>query len=129
MSRCAFCRFDGIARSRKARSMSVNTTAGEVVGNWRRSMVSQDILQAAMQQSAMQLARRSAVVSRISSIRHPVFRVLKKVSIFRRRAYQPSLCTASAWLATGGLVISFQKMAGRSAGGVISQGNRLNVTA
>jgi len=33
----------------------------------------------------------------------------EKVSIFQRRAYHLSLCTASAWFATGRFVINFQK--------------------
>lgn len=90
------CLFDGIDRSRRALSISVKTAAGEVVEDWRRSIVNHDIRQDTTQQSAMQLASRSAVARRISSMRQPVFSVLKNVSIFQRREYQTSFCTASA---------------------------------
>jgi len=67
--------------------VSVKTTAGDAVGDWRCRIASQEIRQATTQQSAMQFASRSAVVNRKFSILHPVFSVLKKVSIFQRRAY------------------------------------------
>ena len=87
----------------------------------RRSIVSQWMRQATTQHSAMRLARRSAVVRRASSIRHPDLRVLK-VSMLQRRAYRPSLWTASSWVVTSGLVISFHRGGGRSGGGSISSG-------
>ena len=86
-------------------------------GASRLSIVNQDTRHASTQHSAMQLAGRPAVARRISSIRPPVFRVRKNVSIFHRRAYHSSLLTASAGVVTGRFVISFQKMGARPSGG------------
>src|SRR4051812_50095843 len=70
-----------------------------------------------MQKTAISLTRRSAVLSRLSSARQPDFRILWNVSIFQRKAYQRSFSTAAPCDRTGKSVISFQSIAGRSAGG------------
>src|SRR4051794_41958868 len=69
-----------------------------------------------MQKTAISLTRRSAVLSRLSSARQPDFRILWNVSIFQRKAYQRSFSTAAPCDRTGKSVISFQSIAGRSAG-------------
>ncbi len=58
------------------------------------------------------VTRRSAVCSRASSALQPDFRVLWKVSIFQRIAYQSSFSMASSWERTGRSVISFQSILG-----------------
>ena len=66
----------------------MTTAVGDAFGASRLSIVGHDTRHATTQHKAMQFASRSAVAKRSSSIRHRVFRVRKKVSIFQRRAYQ-----------------------------------------
>jgi hypothetical protein len=70
---------------------------------------------------ARNFASRSEVSSLVSSARHPDFMTLWNVSIFQRRAYQPSFSTAEVKSATGRLVTSRQSIGGRPAGGSISR--------
>ncbi len=60
-------------------SASVKTAAEAPAGSALPSQVIHESLQAVSQARAMQLAKRSVVGRRISSIRRPVMRVLKKV--------------------------------------------------
>jgi len=71
-------------------SVSVKTAPGAAFGDWRCNIESHEIRHETMQHKTMQFASRSAVVNRTSSILHPVFKVLKKVSIFQRSAYHCS---------------------------------------
>ena len=63
-------------------------TSGEAVGARRFSIVIQKIRQLRIQNTAMRLASRSAVRSFEASALQPDFRILWKVSIFHRMAYQ-----------------------------------------
>src|SRR6056297_1243843 len=86
-SRGSFCLLSGVVRSSSWRSTLVKTAAGDAFGASRRSIVSHETRQATTQHKAIQFAKRSAVARRSSSIRQPVFRVRKNVSIFQRSAY------------------------------------------
>ncbi|WP_419906604.1 hypothetical protein [Hoeflea sp.] len=55
----------------------------------------------------------SAVRNLASSALQPDFRILWKVSIFQRMAYQSSFSMASLWEYIGRLVISFQSIPNR----------------
>ena len=93
-----------------------------VVGGYRRwnasqsallSRVIQMILQAVMPARALQLAKRSAVVRRMPSVRQLVFSVLKKVSMLHRLAHHSSFWTACPNDVTSRLLISFQSSGSR----------------
>lgn len=79
-------------------------------------MVSQKIRQLMMQKTEIRLASLSAVRSRDSSALHPDFRILWKVAIFQRIAYQLSFSIASRRDATDKSVMSFHSMGFRFAG-------------
>jgi len=70
-----------------------------------------------MQKSARRLAIRSADRRRDSSVRQPDFRILWKVSIFQRIAYQRIFSTASRRERTGRSVRSFHSIGLRPRGG------------
>ena len=65
---------------------------------------------------AIKFVNRSAVRSRESSARQPDLRILWKVSIFQRMAYQWSFSMASSGEHTGKLVMSFQSIGARPLG-------------
>lgn len=107
----------GVARSGKPRSASAKTAAGDAPCVPRPSIVSHGTRQATMRHRAMPLVRRSAVAGRISSIRQPAFRVLRKAPVLQRSTGHSRLCTACAWLSTGRFVIGLQKTGARPSGG------------
>jgi hypothetical protein len=68
----------------------------------------------------MRLAKRSAVRNLDSSALQPAFRILLKVSIFQRIAYQSSFSTASTRDLIDRSVITFPSIGGRPTGAVVS---------
>lgn len=68
----------GVMWSSSSNSWLVKTAPGAPSGCARFSHVIHEILQAVTQASAIQLAKRSAVVRRMSSIWQPVLRALSK---------------------------------------------------
>ncbi len=77
-------------------------------GQTRLIVVIQKIRQLRMQYTEIRLTSRSAVRSLDSSALQPDFRILWKVSIFHRMAYQWSFSMASSREHTGKLVMSFR---------------------
>ncbi|SAL32141.1 hypothetical protein AWB69_02768 [Caballeronia udeis] len=82
-------------RSRSSTSVCVRANWAGAWAAHRLSMVSQKIRQLRIQNTEMRLAKRSAVRNFDSSV-SPDFRILWKVSIFQRIAYQSSFSMASA---------------------------------
>jgi hypothetical protein len=76
----------------------------------RLAIVIQKTRQLRMQKIATRLTIRSAVLSRTSSALKPDFKILWKVSIFQRIAYQSSFSIASLRDRTGRSVTSFQSI-------------------
>ena len=76
----------------------------------RFPIVIQKTRQLRMHRIAIRLTMRSAVLSRTSSALKPDFRILWKVSIFQRMAYQLSFSIASSRDRMGRSVISFQSI-------------------
>lgn len=106
----------GDIRSSTSISASVNASLGLARGSARLSIVSQKLRQLRMQKIAIRLVNRSAVRSCESSALQPDFRILWKVSIFQRIAYQSIFSTASALERTGRLVMSFHCRGARPEG-------------
>ena len=71
-------------------STAVKATVGEIMGATRFTIVIQKMRQLRMQNTAIRLTIRSAARSFDSSALQPDFRILWKVSIFQRMAYQVS---------------------------------------
>ena len=69
--------------------------SGDTFGAARAIIVSHKTRQLKMQNTAIKLARRSAVRSFESSARQPLFKILWKTSIFQRIAYQLIFSIAS----------------------------------
>ncbi len=101
--------------------MPVSATVGGAAGATRFIMVIQKIRQLRMQNTAIRFTMRSAARSFEASALQPDFRILWKVSIFQRIAYQESFSNASLRERTGRFVISFQSIFSRPRGFVRSR--------
>ena len=87
-------------------SAEVKTELGVASGLFLAVIVRKKMRQLTTAMRARNFASRSEVSSLVSSARQPDFMTLWNVSIFQRRAYQPSFSTAAAKSATGRFVVT-----------------------
>src|ERR1700676_1133786 len=97
-------------RSSRPISTAVNAKSGGAVLADRLSIVIQKTRQLRMQNTAIKLASRWAVLSLDFSALQPDLRILWNTSIFHLNAYHSSFLMASAREQTGRSVISFQSI-------------------